>query len=361
MANLPGLPVGAAAGAAGDLFAPFVDALRKVGDAARAVVPFLDAFAGKLQQAGERLQQIGGTLVSALGGVGKALAAVAAVAPAVGAAVGLLGTVLSGIVSKANPAVAEQFSLALNDTLAVIGQALTPVLQVLTEMMRMFGDTLASFAGQLAGPLADILSSLIPIFEVFLEVFASVGQVVADVLKATAPLIRMVAEGIRTVFEWIGRAVKWLLSLVGIELNNPEIKKGASVGAAVRQASFGSVEDLIKKAQASALQLGAASGVNYAEKTATSTAKMEVKLGGIMTLVENIREIMKTEDDIRKLKADLAPGGYYDEQKKRLSAQRTLADLAVSMAGAPGFYKPMPGRAGTDGSGTVPPHGLGRH
>lgn len=299
------------------------------------------------------------SVVSALGEVGKAMAAVAAVAPTMGAAIAGLGTVFGAFVSKANPAVVEQFNLAVNDTMAVIGQALTPVLRVLTEMMRMFGDTLASFASQLGGPLADILSSLMPIFQVFLEVFASVGQVVADVLKSVAPLIRIVAEGIRTVFEWIGRAVKWLLSLVGIELNNPEIKKGASVGAAVRQASFGSVEDLIKKAQASALQLGSASAVNYAEKTASNTAQMELKLGGLLTLVGNIREIMKTEDDIKRLKAESTE--FYDPLLRDMRARRSLADLALGTAGF-GALPPVKGRAtGGDGSGTVPPHGLGRH
>lgn len=328
---MPPLPTGSGLGSAlGTVAAPLTDALSKVADAmkkvaesVRATLPVLDTLADKFKELGERFKiafrdHIGIPLTDAIKAIGRgikfalpsdvidfftaatakwgvalkatggALAAVTLATPVFAAAVGAVGVAMNRIVAKANPAVAEQFNLALNDTLAVIGQALTPVLQVVTQLLRLFGDAIASFSGTLGSALGDIFSALVPIFEVFAEVFARVMGFVAEALKFVAPLIRIVAEGIRTIFDWIGRAVKFLLGLIGIELGDGPIRRGASTGAAVRQASHGSIESVIQKAQASAFSLGTASGPNYAALTEQHTKDALGKLDGLADRLEGL-------------------------------------------------------------------------
>ena len=264
MADLPGVPTDAIRRATAEVFKPFAQAVRDVGRALND------------------------------GGVVTALRSIAGAAPAAGAAVGALGNLITGIVAQANPAVAQQFSLALRDTVAVIGQALVPVLQVLTRIMRSFGDTLHSFAGSVGESLAAMLESLTPLFQVFLDVFARVGEVVADVLRLVAPLVKTAAEGIRTVFEWIGRGVRLLLDLIGVELGESRVRPGSSVGAAVRQAGVSSVSGVIQQAQIAALQLGNAS-TNYGQMTADNTAQLVVRadsiVGKIEWMVRNIEQM----------------------------------------------------------------------
>lgn len=273
----------------GATLAPFADVLVKVNDVLRTVVPQFDKVYTTVR---DLTQQFGEWLVKlvpfkeSLDKVQQAFVSIATVAPKVAGAVASLGASIAGIVAKANPAVAEQFNLALNDTLAVIGQALVPVLQVATQLLRLFADAMAGFSREIGEALGEIFSALMPVFEVFVEVFARLLSVVAEVLKAVAPLIRMVAEGIKTIFDWLGRAIRFLLDLIGIELGDSPLKRGASTGAAVRQASIGSVEGLIQKAQVSAFSLGTAAGPNYAAETANNTREIWVRIGSLAEAVQ---------------------------------------------------------------------------
>lgn len=301
-------------------------------------------------------------VTNVLKGFGAAMAGIAAIGPATLATLGGIGGALGVFVSKANPAVFEQFTLALNDTLAVIGQGLAPVLQVVTEMMRMFGDTLAVFSRDVGGALAVILQSLMPVFEVFLEAFAQVGTLVADVLKQVAPAIRFIMEGIRDVFNWIGDKVKWLLSLVGVELSSPDIKRGASAGAATRSASIGSVADLVSKAQTSAFSLGNASSSvpEWTKSTATNTFKMSQTLTDILATLKNplrvidmIEEARQTNKDIERLKADIANNNTELARIKQARAGASLAtNAALNAFGLAPLYSQSRVSLG-DGGGTV--------
>jgi len=300
VANLPGLPADQIGAALAGAMRPVADAVRGVTDALRAVVPGFESLYQTVRQFGDWLRSNTSQMTAQLGEVVRAFGAVASVAPKVAAAAGVLGSLISGVVAKANPAVAQQFTLALNDTLAVIGQALVPVLRVLTRLMRSFGDTLQSFAGGVGEALASILDSLMPLFQVFLDVFARAGELVAGVLQFVAPLVKIAAEGIRTVFEWIGKAVRYLLDLIGIEVSESRVRPGSSVGAAVRQAGVSSVSGVIQQAQISALQLGNAS-TSYGKMTADNTAQLIVRadsiVGKIEWMVRNIEQMPRLIGD----------------------------------------------------------------
>jgi hypothetical protein len=406
---MPPIPTGAGLGSAlGTVAAPLTDALakvadsmKKVGDAVRAVLPVLDTLGNEFRALGERfkvwfrdhigvplfdsLRAIGrgiqfalpttvldyfknaaGKVGEAAGATGRAVLGLAAAAPVAAAAVAAVGLAMVQFVGKANPAVAEQFNLALNDVMAVIGQALTPVLQVVTQVTRLFGDALAGVLPALGAVLGEIASSLMPIFEALFEAFAISLGFLADVLKIVAPVIKIIADGIKTVFDWWLRAIKYLLGLVGIELGDTSIKKGSSTGAAVRQAGHDSVEGLIKKAQASAFSLGTASGPNYAKMTADNTAgalgKLDALADKLTALPENLAQ--RIVDAMNPFKGDDGGGpNLFDRITDPAgSAARDYArerDTGGGLGLVGEFARRAMGRArgAADGPGTVKPAG----
>jgi CBS domain-containing protein len=274
------------------------------------------------------------------------------------------GNQIAKSVALANPAVFQQWQLAVRDLGATIGQTLTPVLQVVTKVVRLFADAISSFSGPLGAVLGEIAESLMPIFGALAEVMARVGQVLAGAMRLIAPFIKMAVDGIMTVFDWIGRAVRYLLDLIGIELGDSPLKRGASVGAAVRQAGHGSVESVIQKAQASAFSLGAASGPNYAKLTADGMSAAVIRLGSIADVVrqmfdsmqnpfkfiKDIRDILNIEAEKKELKKE---GARLDSEIEKFKAQRALFDLALGTAGFGSLPKARYGAKFGDGSGTV--------
>ena len=332
MAGGPLPNTGAIAGQAGDAVAPITSVLTALPVLGRA---FADL--------GQVLQSLSGQII-----------------PDMAQNIAKLGNSIVGIVGKANPAVAEQFNLALNDTTAVLGQALMPVLKVVTQLMRLFGDALASFSGPLGDVLGEIAEALIPVFELLADAFARIGQAVVEVLRFLMPFIKVAIEGVRTIFEWIGKAIRFLLDLIGIDIGESPVKKGASVGAAARQANITSVSDVIAQAQKSAFSLGTASGPNFAAVTAKSTVEIRGVLGEILATLRNPLRVIDVLAEIEKTKADsarLAEEGrtFYDKNLEEARARRLLADLATSMTGF--GVLPKARIAPRDGSGTVPAGG----
>lgn len=338
MADGPLPSAGGVGAAAGATVAPFVDLLKSIpgGDTA-------------VRRLTESLTILKDNLIISIGPLnhlGDTFGLIARAAPDVAQAVAKLGLSLQSFVALANPAVAEQFTLALKDTLAVIGQALTPVLQVATQILRIFGDAVAGFSGDLGQALGVIASALIPVFEVFAEVFARLGQVAAEVLKFVAPLIRFVAEGIKAVFEWLGRGIRFLLDLIGIEIGDSPLKKGASTGAAARSAQIGSVQDAISKAMVSALSLGLASGPNYAAMTAENTAQMIVRMNSLVDKVAKILDWLS-----KPFKAvDDAAGDIKSWFGDKID---DLAGRGTELGPFLGRVRRAVGRGALDGPGTV--------
>jgi hypothetical protein len=86
----------------------------------------------------------------------------------------------------------------------------------------------------------------------------------------------VVIRGFSDIFEFIIDSIRSVLALFGISTDAMDIKKGASVGAAVRSASKTSVEDVISKAQVAAFSLGSASG-DPAGRTASAAEEIKKK------------------------------------------------------------------------------------
>ena len=192
-----------------------------------------------------------GTLAGAIEAVGVLLAAAAGPTAAILA----LGEALSGLVAKANPAVFQQFTLAVNDLLAVIGAALVPLFNtVFIPVIRMAADSLMQLA-----PAGQALAvALQPLVELIGDAFAVAVGILAEAIKAISPVVMAFARILNDVVRFIGRQIRELLALIGINLPEFGGKPGASVGAAVRQAGHTSVEDVVKQAQRASFSLGTA-------------------------------------------------------------------------------------------------------
>ena len=323
----------ALAGAAAIAVTKFTAALREAG--------YLDKLADAAKRVsgavGSYLKDAGGAAVNAVASVGKALGSVATLAGAAAGAAAGLGLALKGLVEKANPVVAEQFTLALNDLLAVVGQALTPVFKLVTEVVRMAGDTLAGFAKDVGSTLGTVLRPVIDVLGVVFDIVGRIGQSLAKAFEAAAPALEAIGQAVlatvqavqplvnllidslggalgaalgalgdvltavvpyvaafaRVVGDLLATVVRWVreaLAFVGIDLpeGGPGRREGDSVGAAVRSASTTDVESVLKKARENAFSLGTASA-DPARRTASAAEELKKKADQIY---ERLGEIL---------------------------------------------------------------------
>jgi hypothetical protein len=366
---IPGVPQGLPGMGAAPL-AAFGDALKSIGAVAREIVPFVDSLHKSFEKFGDWLRNNAGMVGRTLENLAGAIGRIATVGAASAAAMTTFGSAITGIVAKANPAVAAQFTLALNDLLAVIGQALTPVLKIVTEVTRLFADTLLAVSDTVGGALTSVFQSLVPVIESMLEVFAEFAVIAAEVLKAVAPLIVVVLKGFTDIFKWIAEKIKEVLALFGISTGDVEVKKGASVGAAVRSASETSVEAVLSKARTSAYSLGTAS-MDPAAKTASAAEAIKARADAIYELIKGLPRdfaniIMglfdsKEERDRKATeRALMSPEARaMDAEVDRHKTVRALREMFLEMGTGGAFGKEKKrradARAGGDGPGVVGP------
>lgn len=210
---------------------------------------------------------------------------------------GLFGGIAS-IVEMANPAAFQQFSFAVNDTLAVLGQSLTPVLEAATGLIRKFGDILATMQ-----PVLD------PLMQSVADIIGMVAQLLVPAAQVVTPLIGLMAQAlqkIKPILEGVVEAVKWMAKATVIVINKmieainfiirntpgvpdkwqlsplslpdfDSLPKRSSVGAAVRMASHTSAEDFGRKARATAFSQGLGKGMTAAEEKQISLLEMLLK------------------------------------------------------------------------------------
>jgi hypothetical protein len=280
-------------------------------------------------------KDVGGKISTAFGSILKSLGSLAGAAVVAGTALAAVGRAMGSFVSKANPAVWDQFTLALNDLMAVVGRALVPILSnVVIPVVRSFADMLMQLS-PIGNALGQALKPLVQVFGAVFEVvgrvlgkvgemaqaaapaFAALGQVLVSVVQAVQPIfdvlvdviggafveaMKLVAEAVKTVApfllafgrimgdvaQFVASGVRTLLALVGINLpDTPGTKPGSSVGAATRQAGHASVEEVVKQAQRSAFSLGTASSDPMA-KVADSTKAIQQRADEIYRFIVEI-------------------------------------------------------------------------
>lgn len=167
----------------------------------------------KVQQSA--INKIAGQFSNAIGtALGKGIAATPAIASgiAAGSTGGMMGggpmaaaiTSIKMFVDAANPAVVDQFNMAIKDTVAVVGHALTPVLQALTPGLRLFGD---------------LLASIMPSWEEMEAITGPLNQYFHDMRKAIEPIIPILKGALLLAIQGVGEALEILAKGI-VQLTN---------------------------------------------------------------------------------------------------------------------------------------------
>ncbi len=158
-------------------------------------------------------------------------------------------------VTKSNPAAAFAFNRALDDLAGTMGQTLEPVLVSLTGFIRETADVFQGMKPTLA-PIMTAISDIIkeltklvnPLMELLTPAFRVISFLLTDLvvpaLKLFISVLQLLADTLNTV-------------TLGIFENS----KKSSVGAAVRPAAYGKIDDIGKRTTLAALN--AQGGVNY--------------------------------------------------------------------------------------------------
>ncbi len=222
-------------------------------------------------------------------------------------AVGAIGSAVSEFVRLSNPVYVQKFNMAMEDLMAVIGKALTPLLESSTTFVRGFADAISLMADPIANFLKAGLDPLMAIFKVGVEMaapFINIMNVFIKLLtevarpfnKLTEIFVKLAAFPVEIFFDLLAKAMDVLIApltvmarlfgdlmdVIGkfVDKTLDSVRKllgitkieGRSVGAAVRPAQIGSIEDYGKRAQQAAFSLGTAAGPDV--KTADFVEKI---------------------------------------------------------------------------------------
>jgi hypothetical protein len=273
-----------------------------------------------LMGGGEGAGGLGELLGGAGGGIGAGGGFLAAAGPA-GVAIGAVaiglekvvewGTkaaeVTVGLVAKANPAVVEKLTMAMDDAQAVIGRSLTPVVETFTKVARLVGDTFATIMPD-ASEFQAVMAELDPIFEDIKEAVGIIGPIIK-----TGLVVALRQLGLA--FKILALQVKPWLKLISIGATYSGLGlllggsgKGdvkSSVGAAARGASFFSAESLGERGYASAY--GAGLSASPAKQTAENTTTIASAAKGIWDWLTG--QDSKAEDANKRAVEGLGEGG----------------------------------------------------
>jgi hypothetical protein len=329
----------------GGVFAPLTKALTELGDVTKNLVTapldllkksFTDIGAAlkTVLQSGVDVTSVLGVVSSGLGMIGKALGGVVAVGGAATASIVAVGQSLTTFVGKANPAVLNQFQLALDDLMAVIGQSLVPIFtNFLIPALRIAGDALTGLF-PIFSALTVALKPVLDVFEfltdVVYEVFELLGKVVQKITPYFVAFTRVLGDMVRQLGKWI----QDILGYLGIDIGEFGAERGASVGASARNAQSGSIESVIQKAQAVAF--GGPGGIgDPARATATGVAALNSKAQQIydeLLLIPN-----KVGNYIVNLPAAIAKAIVGDGAGRTTAAVTEIAkrDLGTAITTAP--------------------------
>jgi hypothetical protein len=178
------------------------------------------------EYAANLLGKIAGAAGSAGAGVLPLTGALSSVGKSAGSAalltVGLPGVIVSSvqsmfsgisdIVSKAAPATAAKFEIAMGSLSATFGQALAPIMEVATGLIERLADIMAGLDLEgLFSPLADILGAL---GDAFLSIMEALGPVINMLISVLVPVLKTVADVIKSVGDFVAKVIYFIQRLV---------------------------------------------------------------------------------------------------------------------------------------------------
>lgn len=192
----------------------------------------------------------------------------------------------------------------------VVGGVLGPALDLLLTPLKVFGEIAAALADTVGQAVADLQDAFSEVGALARDIGSIIMELSAEVMKALKPLIRelagefvgalkLIVSGIRELAAWIKDTVGLIRELLGIEEKPQENPAGASEGLAVREVHQGSLEEAIRRAQASAFIAGR-----------PPEEKPEVKAVGHLANIEGyVKDIKDTLGNLPTVLGNLLQGG----------------------------------------------------
>lgn len=224
------------------------------------------------------------------------------------AATGVISTMRS-FVEKANPAAAFQFTRAMDDLAATMGQILEPVFEAVTHVVRTMADV---FQG-LRPVLEPLMKALGQIIEQFGRLIEPLASVLAPILQAIGWIVEhVVAPALKALvdaFTWVVNKIKALMRELGFSV--PESLKRDSTGAAVRSPSYAggnsAILDIGNRTTLEALKAGMPKNEEE-RKTEEHRRKIEGQLDQIRETIKEAkrRGVMPDQNDPNFIKRWLA-------------------------------------------------------
>ncbi len=260
--------------------------------------------------AGNTLSKGIGAIASPIKGIASAVnPVVGALADPISSLQGIFGPIAS-MVEKINPQLVQQYTLAMDDLMAVMGDALQPILKAGVTLVRLFADTMET----LRPAIDPLIGSVVELMKVFAQLIEPIAQLMIPYMQIYAALISDVVvpaiQGLVDAFKWLVEMLRKSANLIIDVINelataiNKLLPKKLQLGKLGRIAKFGEGEftkkDSFGKAirntsTMSAAQLGestrqAAFGqtVDWNKQTAMEAKKIAEKTDEV---IKNTKEI----------------------------------------------------------------------
>lgn len=195
------------------------------------------------------------------------------------------------MVQKLSPGIMKQFSVALEDAQATIGQAFLPVIQEMIPYIKELGTI-----------IAQALPSDQDMRKMFGAVFDSIRDLVQELAPLIAPVISMLTTGVRIfvdvltglvkAFKWVANAISDVIKFITFGMVDLKQMFGGSVSGAgsarqaataARPAHLGGIEEYQRQLQLETFQGG----------RDTSAAAMPRNVNNINNTVENMAITLK--------------------------------------------------------------------
>jgi hypothetical protein len=242
--------IGAGAGGLAAMGGPVGIAIAGVAAAGKAVSMAVDGVATSFRE-----------LQGPLGPIGIAFNALDVVLPGVGSGLKDIVTSLTAFASLNSPGEFRMWTMALEDTQAVIGKTFVPVLNLMRDGVREFGDILATIlpdTQEMNEALAEVKIAWLDLKSALTETMSDLGPILKSGLIAGIQILTSQIRAITLPIVLLSKAftamyapVASLLSLFGVGGGGLR----TSVGAAARHATIGSLESYQTALQTSAFSI----------------------------------------------------------------------------------------------------------
>lgn len=236
-----------------------VGGLEMVGDGLKGLQQQLGPVGLAFDVVGAGLAHLGDTAKNALGpALGAALGPfIDAFAAVPGILKGITET-LTQFAAKASPVTMEQFSIAIDDVQATIGQSFVPVLQLMTQATRLFGDVLANMlpsTQEVSYALEAAYDGMAEFRDAMMELATEVGPILRTgfiaALQYLGQLIRQVASYVTSLVHAMSPWLAQLRQFLGI--TGGAGTERTSTGASARSAQFQGIEAYQQQLQIAAM------------------------------------------------------------------------------------------------------------